>query len=101
LAARVTEVGTLQLEAVARDGQERWKVEFNVRATDPASQSDSTDAMVPEAPFAAVSMEQPEYQSPESADAPVEQAAVPPSADEVDQAGSGNTERKNRWPFRI
>jgi len=101
LAARVTEVGTLQLEAVARDGQERWKVEFNVRATDPASQSDSTDAMVPEAPFAAVSMEQPEYQSAESADAPVEQAAVPPSADEVDQAGSGNTGRKGRWPFGI
>lgn len=32
LAARVTEVGTLQLEAVSRDGGERWKVEFDVRA---------------------------------------------------------------------
>ncbi len=31
LAARVTEVGTLQLEAVSRDGGERWKVEFDVR----------------------------------------------------------------------
>jgi hypothetical protein len=101
LAARVTEVGTLQLEAVARDGQERWKVEFNVRATDPASQSDSTDAMVAEASFAAVSMAQPESQSAESADAAVEQAAVPPSVDEVDPVASGNTERKGRWPFRI
>lgn len=31
LAARVTEVGTLQLEAVSREGSERWKVEFDVR----------------------------------------------------------------------
>ena len=31
LAAVVTEVGTLQLEAVAREGSERWKVEFDVR----------------------------------------------------------------------
>ena len=32
LAAHVTEVGTLKLEAVSRDGGERWKVEFDVRA---------------------------------------------------------------------
>jgi hypothetical protein len=32
LAARVTEVGTLELEAVSRDGDERWKVEFDVRS---------------------------------------------------------------------
>lgn len=32
LAARVTEVGTLQLEAVAKTGGQRWKVEFDVRA---------------------------------------------------------------------
>jgi len=32
LAARVTEVGTLQLEAVSREGGERWKVEFDVRS---------------------------------------------------------------------
>ncbi len=31
LHARVTEVGTLQLEAVPRTGPERWSVEFNVR----------------------------------------------------------------------
>jgi hypothetical protein len=34
LAARVTEVGTLQLDAVAQDGTQRWKVEFDVRAGD-------------------------------------------------------------------
>ncbi len=34
LQASVTEVGTLELEAVSRDGAERWKVEFDVRASD-------------------------------------------------------------------
>ncbi|MEY8204149.1 MAG: Hsp70 family protein [Bermanella sp.] len=32
LAARVTEVGTLALEAIPRDGAERWQVEFEVRS---------------------------------------------------------------------
>ena len=31
LHARVTEAGTLELEAVPRSGDERWKVEFDVR----------------------------------------------------------------------
>jgi hypothetical protein len=31
LHARVTETGTLELEAVPRDTSERWKVEFDVR----------------------------------------------------------------------
>ncbi len=35
LRARVTEAGTLELEAVPRSGDERWKVEFDVRS-DPA-----------------------------------------------------------------
>lgn len=37
LGARVTETGTLQLEAVARDGRQRWKVEFEVRERDGAA----------------------------------------------------------------
>jgi len=32
LAARVTEVGTLALDVIARDGDGRWQVEFDVRA---------------------------------------------------------------------
>jgi hypothetical protein len=31
LAARSTEIGTLELYCVARDGQNRWRLEFNVR----------------------------------------------------------------------
>jgi hypothetical protein len=30
LAARVTEVGTLRLEAIPREGEERWHIEFDV-----------------------------------------------------------------------
>jgi hypothetical protein len=41
LGARVTETGTLQLEAVARDGGQRWKVEFEVRERE----ASSTDIM--------------------------------------------------------
>lgn len=32
LGAAVTEVGTLQLEAIAKEGGQRWKIEFDVRA---------------------------------------------------------------------
>ena len=32
LHARVTEAGTLELEALPHDGAQRWKVEFDVRA---------------------------------------------------------------------
>lgn len=50
LGARVTEVGTLQLEAVSRDGNERWKVEFDVRAGgEPTAASE--EALVPEEPI--------------------------------------------------
>ena len=34
LAAAVTEVGVLELEAIPRAGEERWKVELDVRAGD-------------------------------------------------------------------
>ena len=31
LHSRVTEVGTLELWFISRDGKQRWKLEFNVR----------------------------------------------------------------------
>jgi hypothetical protein len=34
LESRVTEVGTLELWCVSRDGQQRWKLEFNIRERD-------------------------------------------------------------------
>ena len=51
LAAKVTEVGTLQLEAVATGNGERWKVEFDVRAGEtPVSDEPSSFDEVPENP---------------------------------------------------
>ncbi|AAU92674.1 DnaK-related protein [Methylococcus capsulatus str. Bath] len=49
LAARATEVGTLQLEAVARDSGERWKVEFEVRSGE--KPVPAFDEVIPEAPY--------------------------------------------------
>ena len=43
LASHVTEVGTLQLQAVARDSAARWNVEFQVRQASGDSQSASGD----------------------------------------------------------
>jgi hypothetical protein len=44
LAAQVTETGTLQLEAIATTGGERWKVEFDVRAGEmPANPQDGSN----------------------------------------------------------
>jgi hypothetical protein len=36
LQAMVTEIGTLQLEAIPRGGAEHWKVEFEVRGRTPS-----------------------------------------------------------------
>jgi hypothetical protein len=38
LETRVTEVGTLEVWCVTRDGSERWKLEFNIREKDEESQ---------------------------------------------------------------
>jgi hypothetical protein len=34
LSSSVTEVGTLELQAVSQKGDSRWKIEFDVRAGD-------------------------------------------------------------------
>ncbi len=44
LCAAVSEVGTLKLEAVAKDGGNRWKVEFDVRASD-EGKNQTTDTL--------------------------------------------------------
>ena len=35
LESRVTEIGTLELWCVARDGSDRWKLELNIREREP------------------------------------------------------------------
>src|SRR6202023_2053953 len=46
LAARCTEIGTLELHCVAREGNNRWRLEFNVR--DIVREGPATDAAAPE-----------------------------------------------------
>jgi molecular chaperone DnaK (HSP70) len=49
LAARCTEIGTLELHCVARDGDNRWRLEFNVRdiIDDQAGEGEKTAAQKP------------------------------------------------------
>jgi molecular chaperone DnaK (HSP70) len=50
LAARCTEIGTLELFCVASEGSNRWRLEFNVRdiVKGPDDESDETDQVPPE-----------------------------------------------------
>jgi hypothetical protein len=90
LAARVTELGILQLEAVSRAGNERWKVEFNVRATDTAA----PDVVAPVDTLESLPLE--------STNASESEAAADTSSHEGSPSASANpgTERKGRW-FRM
>lgn len=84
LAAHVTEVGTLQLEAVATTSGERWKVEFEVRAGEtPKSDEPASFEEVPENPLGEL---------PEAAAAPTESEA----SHEEREAGG----KSAFWPFK-
>jgi len=50
LCAAITEVGTLKLEAVAKEGGKRWKIEFDVRARDETPRPSSTGTATPSTP---------------------------------------------------
>src|SRR5262249_43489884 len=54
LAARSTEIGTLELWCVAQDGHNRWRLEFNVRDIVKDDSLAAPDAAVAEAPPAIV-----------------------------------------------
>jgi hypothetical protein len=104
LAAKVTEVGTLQLEAVAKDGSERWKVEFDVRASEQPAPG-IEEQLVPDEPIlGSIGEEAPETaEEPSGGEiapeepAPVETAEEPAPPPEESPTAS---ERKSLWPFR-
>ncbi|RUM53460.1 MAG: Hsp70 family protein [Methylococcus sp.] len=50
LCAAITEVGTLKLEAVAKESGKRWKIEFDVRARDETPRPSSTGTATPSTP---------------------------------------------------
>ncbi len=99
LCAAVTEVGTLKLEAVARDGGNRWKVEFDVRAGDdntpftanaPDINAGSASSGLDESPGGG-----PEA-APETVAAPADEVE-----EKVEPAQSGDEKRgKGFWSFK-
>lgn len=87
LAAHVTEVGTLQLEAVATTSGERWKVEFEVRASEtPKSDEPASFEEVPENPLA------------ENAPAESEETVHSDTAGSTEDRDAGG--KSAFWPFK-
>lgn len=93
LAAHVTEVGTLQLEAVATAGDERWKVELDVRAgeTPKPHEPESFDEM-PENP---VDLPPEEAGAEEGGEQHEEEHQESAEENHDDQGG-----KKSFWPFK-
>jgi hypothetical protein len=98
LAARVTEVGTLQLEAVSRDGGERWKVEFDVRAGgQPMPEADENVA--PEAPILGTAEASEEFGEPAATEEPAEPVAEA-AGKPAEEPAPAQTGKKGLWPFK-
>lgn len=91
LAAHITEVGTLQLEAIATRTQERWKVEFEVRQNED-KQPESFDE-IPENPLESYEESWMEETEAQSDDQPSESGESTAS----DQEQEAN--KKAFWPF--
>ncbi|MGR9107572.1 MAG: Hsp70 family protein [Gammaproteobacteria bacterium] len=99
LAAAVTEVGTLKLEAVAKDGSNRWKVEFDVRAgEDNPPPAESPQAIVEEAVSAVVETVVPETVSTAEPEA---SANVTEPVAETEEADPAPEEKRGKgfWSF--
>ncbi|HHJ38168.1 MAG TPA: Hsp70 family protein [Methylothermaceae bacterium] len=98
LAAAVTEVGTLRLEAVAKDTGERWKIEFEVREkeTPAAAASTSTETTTQTEPELEQALENNVQQE------PIEQPAAAtdenPAPEET--PGQGDEKKPAFWPFK-
>lgn len=97
LAAEVTEVGTLRLEAVAKDTGERWKIEFDVRGKETPAAVFETKTSHEEAGNPAI--EEPSLSTAvkdheeESADSPTDNPL--PGEDSED-----NDKKPAFWPFK-
>ncbi len=94
LAATYTEVGTLRLEAVAKDTGERWKIEFEVRGQEAQPQTGGGEKSVtPD-----TSEAEPEEVPPETETPQVEEDASDTSGEQPQE-----NEREQKpafWPFK-
>ncbi len=87
LAATYTEVGTLRLEAVAKETGERWKIEFEVRGK--------------EIPQGTVSEPEPPPPAEAETEAPVQAAATEePPAEETEEERAERERKAGFWPFK-
>ena len=93
LAARVTEVGTLQLEAVAKDSGERWKVEFDVRASSQPAPTEDPDA-APEEPILGV---EPEAFASSEGETQAQEGEAQPEDSGHDQDSDKGKGKKSFW----
>jgi len=102
LAAQVTEVGTLQMEAVAVEGGERWKVEFDVRAGDgggsAAEAAPAEPEAVPENPLADFDLDAEEEAAVAAETSQPEEENVPPAEEAA--ASEEAPAKKSFWPFK-
>ncbi|NJD08626.1 MAG: Hsp70 family protein [Methylococcaceae bacterium] len=114
LAAQVTEVGTLQLEAVAVSGGERWKVEFDVRAGDGGgNESLAADPeALPENPVAHLEALETESAPEASGSDEVDEVVIDhtddpvpdqhPGQEKIEKEGTAEepAAKKSFWPFK-
>ncbi len=88
LAATYTEVGTLRLEAVAKETGERWKIEFEVRGKEIPQSAVSEPAP---APAAEAETEAPAQAAPVTEEAP---------AEETEEERAERERKAGFWPFK-
>jgi hypothetical protein len=94
LAASYTEVGTLRLEAVAKDSGERWKIEFEVRGKQPPGHTD-TEPM--DEPVGAV-IEQTEQRENFDEAKPAREERVDAVAEQTEY--EKKEQKASFWPFK-
>ena len=106
LVASYTEVGTLRLEAVAKDTGERWKIEFDVRGQELPAQPQAPESPVPETVIAgAVEEAAPETEAvpaPAEAETAAEETAAEaePAPEETPEERAERERKAGFWPFK-
>ncbi len=88
LAATYTEVGTLRLEAVAKETGERWKIEFEVRGKE-IPQSAASEPEPASSPAGEAEAEAPAATAPEEA-----------PAEETEEERAERERKAGFWPFK-
>ncbi|WP_022948978.1 Hsp70 family protein [Methylohalobius crimeensis] len=103
LAALYTEVGTLRLEAVAKDTGERWKVEFEVRGQESTQSQAEESSSTRETSESLEETSESESPEPTSESTPETEAEATESAEEPGAPEGESSEQEQKpsfWPFK-